>query len=92
MNKTPRKSPSKIPPQVTPQVKNLIIALDREMNRQEIQNKLALSNRESFRRVYLKPALENGFIEMTIPDKPNSSLQKYRLTALGKTVKQDLSK
>jgi hypothetical protein len=35
----------------------------------------------------LKPALEQGLVEMTIPDKPNSRLQKYRLTALGKQLK-----
>ena len=37
---------------------------------------------------YLKPALKQGLIEMTIPDKPNSPLQKYRLTALGKRLKE----
>ncbi|WP_394344454.1 Fic family protein [Sphingobacterium lumbrici] len=26
---------------------------------------------------YLKPALRQGFVEMTIPDKPNSRLQHY---------------
>jgi hypothetical protein len=62
------------------------------MNRQEIQNKLELSDRGSFRRIYLKPALKEGFIEMTKPDKPNSSLQKYRLTALGKRIKKNLPK
>ena len=76
--------------QVTEQVKELVKILDKEMDRQEIQNKLGLSHRENFRSNYLKPALDLGFVEMTIPDKPNSSLQKYRLTILGKQLKGKL--
>jgi hypothetical protein len=64
--------------------------LDIEMDRQEIQDKLRLAHRENFRANYLKPALEQGFVEMTIPDKPNSSLQKYRLTILGTQLKKRL--
>jgi hypothetical protein len=78
---------AQVTPQVTPQVKKLIEVLEGEMLRIEIQMKLKLSDRESFRLNYLKPALEQGFIEMTIPDKPNSRLQKYRLTILGKQLK-----
>ena len=74
--------------QVTEQVKEVVKILDKEMNRQDIQNKLGLSHRENFRSNYLKPALEQGFIEMTIPNKPNSSLQKYRLSILGKQLKE----
>lgn len=73
--------------QVTEQVKELVKILNKEMDRQEIQNKLGLSHRENFRSNYLKPALELGLVEMTIPDKPNSSLQKYRLTIFGKQLK-----
>ncbi|EKY11019.1 Fic family protein [Capnocytophaga sp. oral taxon 324] len=76
--------------QVTAQVKELIEILSKEMDRQEIQDMLGLSHRENFRLKYLKPALEQGFIEMTIPDKPNSRLQKYRLTILGKQLKDKL--
>ena len=76
--------------QVTEQVKELVRIMNKEMDRQEIQAKLGLSHRENFRSNYLKPALEQEFIEMTIPDKPNSSLQKYRLTVLGKQLKVKL--
>ena len=55
------------------------------MNRQELQELLGLNHREHFRANYLKPALDLGLIEMTIPDKPNSRLQKYRLTERGKS-------
>ena len=34
----------------------------------------------------VKPALANSLIEMTIPDKLNSRLQKYRLTDKGRQV------
>jgi len=50
------------------------------MTRRELQIALGLKNGEHFRKAYLLPALETGAIEMTIPDKPNSRLQKYRLT------------
>ena len=74
--------------QVNMQVKNLIDVLENEMDRQELQKRLSLINRDNFRKNYLKPALEQGFIEMTIPGKPNSRLQKYRLTHKGMNVKQ----
>jgi hypothetical protein len=32
---------------------------------------------------YLTPALKSGLLERTIPDKPQSSKQQYRLTANG---------
>jgi ATP-dependent DNA helicase RecG len=42
------------------------------------------SNRTKFRDQVVKPLLEEGLIEMTIPSKPTSRLQKYRLTAKGR--------
>ena len=56
---------------------------EHEMTRDEIQTILQLKDRKSFRKTYIKPALEGLLIEMTIPDKPNSRMQKYRLTSKG---------
>ena len=60
------------------------------MARSELQKRLKIASRSYFWQEYLQPALEADLIEMTIPDKPNSSKQKYRLTELGREVAEDL--
>lgn len=75
--------------QVTAQVSELIVHMKEEMTREEIQKSLGLTHRENFRKLYLRPALEAGLIEMTIPGKPNSKYQKYRLTGKGKQMKKN---
>jgi len=40
-----------------------------------------------FREVVLAPLLAFDLVAMTIPNKPNSSKQRYRLTELGRTVR-----
>ena len=42
------------------------------------------SDRTKFRHQVLNPLLERGLVEMTIPDKPRSSKQRYRLTEKGR--------
>ncbi|MES2921909.1 MAG: Fic family protein [Verrucomicrobiota bacterium] len=42
------------------------------------------SDRTKFRNQILKPLLQAGWVEMTLPDKPNSRLQKYRITSAGR--------
>lgn len=61
-------------------VRLLLDVLKGEQSRDELMEKLSLRDREHFRKEYLHPALASGLIEMTIPDKPRSSKQKYRLT------------
>lgn len=38
---------------------------------------LELKSKETLRKNYLGPAIENGLIKMTLPDKPNSRNQRY---------------
>lgn len=76
--------------QATQQVKNLVLMLENEMTRDELQELLQLKDRESFRKLYIVEALEQGVIEMTKPDKPTSPEQKYRLTAKGKQLQKQL--
>jgi len=82
---TPQVTPQATP-QATPQVQKLLASLSGEMSRTELMNALGLKDRMHFAREYLLPALEAGFIEMTIPDKPKSPQQKYRLTQKGKNI------
>ena len=47
------------------------------MTTSELMEKLNMKSRISFRDNYLNPALENGLIKMTNPDKPTSKNQMY---------------
>ena len=73
-----------VAPQVTPQVERLLKTLVGDLSRDHLQKAMGLQDRKSFRALYLAPALAAGLIEMTIPEKPNSRLQKYRLADLGR--------
>lgn len=76
--------------QVTGQVAEWIIhALDACATPQkssDIQKIVGIKHRETFQRNYLDQLLEAKLIERTIPEKPNSRLQKYRLTEKGKSL------
>ena len=62
------------------------------MTRRELQGALQLKGDDNFRRLSLVPALKTGLIEMTIPDRPKSRLQKYRLSATGVALVDSLRK
>lgn len=78
--------------EVTGEVKKLLKILIKPMNRMVLQAQLQLKSQANFRERYLQPALAAGLIEMTIPDKPKSSKQKYRLTPKGRAVVDELEK
>lgn len=86
---TVRRKPRDVTPEVTPEVR-LALALRGSVTRRELQQALGLRDDEHFRIAYLLPALRGDLVEMTLPDKPNSRLQKYRLTAKGRAIIEPL--
>ena len=52
----------------------------------ELMALVGRTNRTKFRDQMLKPMLAEGWIEMTIPDKPTSSKQQYRATEPGRQL------
>lgn len=78
----PRKCPAS-----TPQVLAILEATAvSEQTREALQATARIKDREHFRREYLEPLLSAGLLERTIPDKPRSSRQKYRLTPAGRAL------
>lgn len=56
---------------------------DKNLSRKEIFAAIGLNGDHRAYKRNIEPLLRGGFIEMTVPDKPNSKLQKYRLTDKG---------
>jgi len=54
------------------------------MSNAEIRQAFGLKSRRRLRDTYITPALDEDLIELKIPEKPTSRLQKYRLTEKGK--------
>ena len=59
-----------------------------EIGSADIRRILGLKHRVHVREHYVNPGLEGGWVEMSLPDKPNSRLQAYRLTAKGREFLQ----
>jgi predicted HTH transcriptional regulator len=80
----PHPEAEEVTPPVTPPVEKLLSVCKKAIGRHDLQEELGIKDKKHFRESYLKHALEQKFLEMTIPDKPNSPLQKYRLSKLGR--------
>lgn len=65
---------------------------DNEYSTSELLALLKLKSRPNFVKNYLNKALQENLIEMTIPDKPTSRNQKYRLTQTGKHLLTKLTR
>jgi Fic family protein len=65
---------------VSEQVQRLISAMKQEdYTLAKLMQLVGLSHRATFQKNYLNPAIEAGLIKRTIPDKPKSPKQRYRL-------------
>jgi hypothetical protein len=95
---TPEAIPEAIPevtpeaiPEAMPEIRKLILVLDGEKTRAELQQLLQLKDEKNFRENYVYPALKLLFIEYTLPDTPTHPEQKYRLTSSGIKLKKGLN-
>ena len=61
------------------------------MGNSEIRAAFVLKDRRRLRETCLAPALRDHLIEYTLPDRPNSRLQKYRLTSQGRALLAQLA-
>ncbi|HPQ35793.1 MAG TPA: hypothetical protein PK563_14970 [Tenuifilaceae bacterium] len=77
--------------QVSENVRRVLLVIHDEMKSTDIQEALQLKHREYFRDNYLILAMDEGNIEMTIPDKPYRPNQKYRLTKSGLELKKKIN-
>lgn len=71
-------------------VKRLVLVMNGEMKRKEIQALLDINHDEHFRSAYMIPAIEQQYLEMKYPDKPKHPKQQYRLTTKGIELKKIL--
>lgn len=71
----PEETPQ-VTPQVTPQDKILAFCTE-PRSKTEIMLHCGYQDTKYFTRKYLRPLLDNGQLQMTIPDKPKSRNQKY---------------
>lgn len=73
---------------ITAHVEKLITVIEGELNRESLQELVQINHRQHFLKEYLKPCIEARYVELTIPDKPKSINQKYRLTPKGLQLRE----
>ena len=99
--------PPVMPPDVTPVATPVASRVDARLSDRQLRILVALSRGEkassevvdavdgiatnNLRRRYMRYLLDIGYVEYTIPGKPNSRLQKYRLTAKGRAALPELA-
>lgn len=76
---------------VSKAIRTIVTCIEGEIDRDTLQSLIGIKHRTYFRSTYIKPALEEGYIEFTLPNEKRSKLQKYRLTAKGIALKNSLT-
>ena len=85
----PERSTMEVTREVRPEIARLLPCCSSPRSMRALMTQLGLRNAEHFRLTYLLSALNAGYLERTIPDKPRSSRQQYRLTAKGQAWIQE---
>ena len=73
------------------QVMAVLTAADTPRSRSELLAAIGLADAYGNYRRHLLPLVEKGYLARTIPDKPNSRLQRYRLTDAGRAHLDSIS-
>ena len=84
---TPDKLPDKLPDKFSTDneyVLKIVGLLGKEkLSIKELLQRANLKDRESFMKLYVNPAIKEGFVSLLHPDKPRHPRQKYLLTVKG---------
>lgn len=68
-------------------IKRLIIVIgNQELSVKSMMNALELKGRDNFQKLYLKPAISEGYVRLLYPNSPRHPRQKYLLTVKGLAV------
>ena len=74
---------SKMDADLTPDLTLLAFCIEAR-DRAAMMKQIVLKNIQKNADRYIRPLIEKGYLKMTIPEKPNSRLQKYVITVLGR--------
>ena len=73
-------------------IKLVQIVGERELSVKEMMNGVELKGRDNFLKLYLNPAIADGYVRLLYPLSPRHPRQKYLLTVKGQILYQELTK
>lgn len=79
--------------EVDGKIKKVVLAVrGNTISANEIMVSLQLKGEDNFRKRYLVPSMENGYVQMLYPDAPKRPDQAYYLTGKGLALYTEISK